>query len=140
MAAMSNDGVTPLTDFPIALTEAITVLVPRLKKGRSKAEKEEEEEILVIEGIDYDRNSAVKFDVYVNDEDETGPDKSEFAGSFVTVPHNTKNKERTNTKLKLGISELLEDVGADNDESVLVTLVPKAGVVKVGGVKIVYEK
>ncbi|GMN72513.1 hypothetical protein TIFTF001_054742 [Ficus carica] len=138
-AAESVKGLTPLTNFPIALTKVTTVLVPRPKKGRSKAEKEEEEEILVIEGIDYDRNSVVKFDVYVNDEDEGGPDKSEFAGSFVTVPHNTKNKERTNTKLKLGISELLEDVGADDDESVLVTLVPKDGNVKVGGIKIVFE-
>ncbi|EXB82809.1 Polyphenol oxidase [Morus notabilis] len=139
IAAESTKGLTPLSAFPIALKKAITVKVPRPKKGRSKAEKEEEEEILVIEGIDYDKSTAVKFDVYVNDEDEAGPEKSEFAGSFVTVPHNTKNKEKTYTKLKLGITELLEDVGADDDEDVLVTLVPKSGNVTVGGVKIVYE-
>lgn len=139
MAAESDDGLTPLTDFPIALESTITVLVPRPNKGRSKAEKEDKEEVLVIEGIEHEVNQAVKFDVFVNDEDEAGPDNTEFAGSYVTVPHGANKNEVIKTSMKIGITELLEDVGADDDESVLVTLVPKTGDVKVSGVKIVLE-
>lgn len=43
--------------------------VSRLKKSRRKEEKEDEDEILVIEGIEYDGNEYVKLVVYINDED-----------------------------------------------------------------------
>nr|ALF12285.1 polyphenol oxidase [Morus alba var. multicaulis] len=139
-ADQSRGGLTPLTDFPIKLTKKTTVLVARPKKGkRSKAEKEKEEEVLVVEGIDFDMTKAVKFDVYINDEDESGPGKSEFAGSFTTVPHFSTNKKKMpNVKLTLGITELLEDVGAEDDDNVFVTLVPKSGNVTIGGIKIVF--
>uniref|UniRef100_A0A803QFV7 Tyrosinase copper-binding domain-containing protein n=1 Tax=Cannabis sativa TaxID=3483 RepID=A0A803QFV7_CANSA len=78
------------------------------------------------------------FPVKLNNSDSTsGPDKSEFAGSFVSVPHNTKNTEKTNTSLKLGITELLDDIGVEDDENVLVTLVPKSNeIVTIGGIRI----
>ncbi|KAM6550275.1 hypothetical protein CsatB_000083 [Cannabis sativa] len=133
-------GLTPLSSFPIKLNNSVRVLVARPKTGRSKKEKEDEDEVLVISGINYNRNQPVKFDVYVNDEDQdstSGPDKSEFAGSFVSVPHNTKNTEKTNTSLKLGITELLDDIGVEDDENVLVTLVPKSNeIVTIGGIRI----
>ncbi|PON96100.1 Polyphenol oxidase [Trema orientale] len=139
MAAESTK-LTPLTDFPLTLDKSVSVLVARPKKGRSKQEKEDEDEVLVISGIKYNRNLPVKFDVYVNDEDQdstSGPDKSEFAGSFVSVPHNTKIADKTNTSLKLGITELLEDVGAEDDDEVLVTLVPRSKErVTIGGIRI----
>ncbi|KAK2969843.1 hypothetical protein RJ640_030152 [Escallonia rubra] len=129
--------------FPRKLDKVIKVMVPRPKKSRSKKEKDEEEEILVIEGIEVTRDVFVKFDVFINDEDEktSGPDKTEFAGSFVNVPHKHKHDKRVKTKLRLGITELMEDLGAEDDDNVLVTLVPRfgEGVVTIGGIKIVLE-
>lgn len=129
--------------FPASLDKVIKVLVPRPKKSRSKEQKEEEEEILVIEGIEVKRDVFVKFDVFVNDEDEgmSGADNTEFAGSFVNVPHKHKHGKNVNTRLRLGISELLEDLDAEDDEDVLVTLVPKNGCggVFIKGIKIEHE-
>ncbi|KAJ4977363.1 hypothetical protein NE237_002469 [Protea cynaroides] len=61
----------------------------RPKKSRTKKEKEDEEEVLVIDGIKIKKDEFVKFDVFINEDDVTasGPDKTEFAGSFVHVPH-----------------------------------------------------
>ncbi|PQQ02257.1 polyphenol oxidase chloroplastic [Prunus yedoensis var. nudiflora] len=138
-AAESSAKIVAGRAFPINLETKISTVVPRPKqKKRNKKEKEEEEEILVIEGIEFDRDVAVKFDVYVNDVDDlpSGPDKTEFAGSFVSVPHRHKHKKKINTILRLGLTDLLEDIDAEDDESVVVTLVPKYGAVKIGGVKI----
>ncbi|KAM7525118.1 hypothetical protein LguiA_015020 [Lonicera macranthoides] len=129
--------------FPRTLNEVVKVLVTRPKKSRNKKEKEEEEEILVIQGIEVMRDEFVKFDVFINDEDESlsAPDKTEFAGSFVNVAHQHKHAKKNKTNLRLGISELLEDLGAEDDEHVLVTLVPKigSGPVTIGGIKIELE-
>ena len=105
------------------------VLVSRPKKSRSQSEKDDEEEILVIDGIEVDREAFVKFDVFINDEDEKviRPDNSEFAGSFVNVPRKSKSGAKTKTFLRLGITELLEDLDAEDDESVVVTFVPRQG-------------
>lgn len=132
-----------MTDFPARLDSAIRTVVDRpKKKKRSKQEKEEEEEVLVIDGIEFDRDLAVKFDVYVNDEDDSpsGPDKSEFAGSFVSVPQKHENKKKLKTCLRLALTDLLEDLEAEDDDSVAVTLVPRngKGLVTVGGLKIEY--
>ncbi|KAM1033259.1 hypothetical protein TB2_036271 [Malus domestica] len=118
-------------DFPIDLENKISTVVPRPKrKKRRKKEKEDEEEILVIEGIEFEKDVAVKFDV--------GPDKSEFAGSFVNVPHKQKERKKSKSCLRLGLMDLLEDLGAEDDESVVVTLVPRYGAqaVKIGSIKI----
>ncbi|KAK9051727.1 hypothetical protein SSX86_028355 [Deinandra increscens subsp. villosa] len=133
--------------FPASLDKTIKVLVRRPKKSRSKKQKEEEEEILVIEGIEVKRDAFVKFDVLLNDEDDdinSAADKTEFAGSFVNVPHKHKHGnfgKNVKTRLRLGISELLEDLKADDDENVMVTLVPKTGGgdVSIRGIKIEHE-
>ncbi|KAM1008633.1 hypothetical protein ACFX2A_005149 [Malus domestica] len=138
----SSGKVVAGKDFPINLETKISTVVSRPKpKKRSKKEKEDEEEILVIQGIELDKDVAVKFDVYVNDVDDedaapSGPDKSEFAGSFVSVPH--KQKEKSKSCLRLGLTDLLEDLGAEDDDSVVVTLVPRYGAqaVKIGSIKI----
>ena len=57
--------------------------------------------------------------------------KTEFAGSFVSVPHASHTAKMIRTNLRLGITELLDDIGADNGETVVVTLVPKSGIGKV---------
>ncbi|CAK9162626.1 unnamed protein product [Ilex paraguariensis] len=131
--------------FPATLDKVLKVMVKRPKKSRSKKEKDEEEEILVIE-IEVDRDLFAKFDVFVNDEDEatSGPDKSEFAGSFVNVPHKHKHLhlhkhgKKIKTRLRLGLTELLEDLGAEDDEGIMVTLVPRneCNGVTIGGIKI----
>jgi polyphenol oxidase len=116
---------------------------------RSKAEKASKEEVLVIDGIEVDKDVAAKFDVFVNTEDHAavGSAGRELAGSFVNVPHGHghghghgrgKKGRGIKTKLRLALNEQLEDLKAEGDESVVVTLVPRQGKgkVKVGGVKI----
>ena len=75
--------------------------VPRLKKS-SRKDKEDEEEILVIKGIELDRNKFVKFDVFINDKDDpvSRPDNTKFTGSFVNVPQKQSNGKRKNTVLR----------------------------------------
>ncbi|PQQ07195.1 polyphenol oxidase chloroplastic-like [Prunus yedoensis var. nudiflora] len=64
---------------------------------------------------------------------------SEFAGSFVSVPHTHKEK-RNKSKgiLRLGLTDCLEDLEAEDDESVVVTLVPRFGAqtVTIGSIRI----
>ncbi|KAI3943907.1 hypothetical protein MKX01_002437 [Papaver californicum] len=116
-----------ITEFPIILDKTVKVLVKRPNtKSRSKKEKEEKEEILIINGIELERGALVKFDVFINDEDEVGPESSEFAGSFTNMPHNHGKKgEKMKTCLKLGITDILEDLDAEDDDDVLVTIVPR---------------
>ncbi|KAG5047253.1 hypothetical protein AAZX31_06G252900 [Glycine max] len=127
--------------FPLVLDSVVSIVVKRPKKSRSKKEKEEEEEVLVIEGVEYDSNIPVKFDVLINDEDDKQiqPEDSEYAGSFVTVPHSHKHKnKKIITCLRLGLTDLLEELEAEDDDSVVVTLVPRYGKgrVQIGGIKI----
>ncbi|KAF2303370.1 hypothetical protein GH714_017514 [Hevea brasiliensis] len=142
--AAETQNLTPINSFPLVLDKVISTMVRRPKKSRSKKEKEEEEEILVINGIEFERDAVVKFDVYVNDEHDSpsGPDKSEFAGSFVNVPHVHKHGKKMKTYLRLGITDLLEDLGAEDDDSVVVTLVPRNGKghVRIGGIKIEFAQ
>nr|KYP38872.1 hypothetical protein KK1_039853 [Cajanus cajan] len=128
-------------EFPLTLDSKVSTVVKRPKLLRSKKEKEEEEEVLVIDGIEFDRNEAVKFDVFVNDEDDKviGPSNTEFAGSFVSLPHSHVHKnKKIITCLRLGLTDLLEDLEAENDDSIVVTLVPKygKGPVTIKGIKI----
>ncbi|CAL9158532.1 polyphenol oxidase, chloroplastic-like [Musa acuminata AAA Group] len=134
---------TAETPFPVTLQSAVSTTVKRPKVSRSGKEKEEEEEVLIVEGIEFDRDYFIKFDVFVNATEGEGitPGASEFAGSFVNVPHkhkHSKKEKKLKTRLCLGITDLLEDIGAEDDDSVLVTIVPKAGKgkVSVAGVRI----
>ncbi|XWS12693.1 hypothetical protein CRYUN_Cryun37aG0112300 [Craigia yunnanensis] len=129
--------------FPIVLDKIVRIEIPRPMKSRSKLEKEDEEEVLVLENIQLERDVAVKFDVYINDEDDeepTGPEDSEFAGSFTNLPHNHHHGKKLETNLTLPLSDLLEDLDVEGDDSIVVTLVPKdgKGLVTVGNIKIDY--
>ncbi|KAL5772484.1 hypothetical protein ACOSQ2_012408 [Xanthoceras sorbifolium] len=143
-AETKNTKLTPSSHkFPLVLDKVVSTLVPRPRKSRSKKQKEEEEEVLVIDNVEFERDSAVKFDVYVNDEDEpVGPGNTEYAGSFVNVPHKHKHGKKMKTCFRLGLTDLLEDLGAEDDDSVVVTLVPKygKGLVRIGGIKIDFAK
>ncbi|MFX6532753.1 tyrosinase family protein [Acinetobacter baumannii] len=134
----------PRQVFPAILDRVLKVIVTRPKKTRSRKEKDELEEILVIEGIELERDHGhVKFDVYINaDEDDLAvisPENAEFAGSFVSLWHKPIKGKRTKTQLlTLSICDILEDLDADEDDYVLVTLVPRnAGdAIKIHNVKI----
>ncbi|KAF9666697.1 hypothetical protein SADUNF_Sadunf16G0255700 [Salix dunnii] len=139
-AAETNVVLTPISAFPVVLDKVISVEVSRPRKSRSGTEKEDEDEVLVIEGIEYEENQFIKFDVLLNDEPDSpgGPDKSEFAGSFVNLPH--KHAKKSKTTLVLGITRLLEDLEAEGDDTLVVTLVPRSGGdrVTINSVKIEY--
>ncbi|KNA07032.1 hypothetical protein SOVF_175630 [Spinacia oleracea] len=126
----------PPVVFPKPLDHIIRTNLVRPLKSRTKAEKEDEEEILVIE-VESRHDLYSKFDVYINDEDER-PTKenrtqTEYAGSYVNVPHkhNKHGPEHASnmmkTILKLGLTDVLEDLGADDDEGVDVIFVPRTG-------------
>ena len=145
-AAQAAAGAKKAGKFPITLDEAASVAVRRpVAAKRSEAEKASREEVLVIDGIEVDRDVAAKFDVFVNAEDHAavGSGGRELAGSFVNVPHrhghgHGKKGRGIKTTLRLALNEQLEDLKAEDDESVEVTLVPRQGKgkVKVGGVRI----
>jgi polyphenol oxidase len=143
-AAETKTALTPITAFPLVLDKTIVTVVSRPKKSRSRKEKEEEDEVLVIEGIEYDKGKFVKFDVFINDDVEmpSKPENTEFAGSFVNVSH--KHAKKSKTRLILGITELLEDLEADGDDSIVVALVPRSNTVSdpvvISGVKIEFVK
>ncbi|KAJ6292506.1 hypothetical protein OIU78_024643 [Salix suchowensis] len=131
-------------EIPWLQIQANTEKVARPKKSRSRKQKEEEEELLVIKGVEFDKTKALKFDVYINDEDDSlsAPDKTEFAGSFVNVPHKHKHGKKMSTCFKLALTDLLEDLEAEDDDSVIVTLVPRygEGLAKIGGIKIEFDR
>lgn len=127
--------------FPVTLDKEVKVLVQRPKKSRTKEEKENTPEVLVLEGIEYSMEKFVKFDVYIKDEDENGhaaPSNTEYLGSFTSLPHRGKHAMKGMAKLVLGLTAALEGLEADNDDTVVVTLVPRAGSedVKVGSINI----
>ncbi|KAI3925781.1 hypothetical protein MKX01_003340 [Papaver californicum] len=134
------------------LDTTIRVKLYRPKTHRSNIEKEQEEEIIVVYGIDIRKDMYVKFDVYVNAVDETiiGPESREFAGTFVNMKSGVRillNKGdlvvKRKTIFKVGITELLEDLEADDDDTIWVTLVPRGGTginTTVHGVRIEYLK
>uniref|UniRef100_M8C7B3 Tyrosinase copper-binding domain-containing protein n=1 Tax=Aegilops tauschii TaxID=37682 RepID=M8C7B3_AEGTA len=133
------------------MTIRVTVTRPRV--SRSRREKEEEEEVLVVEGIEIADhfNKFVKFDVLVN-EPEGGVGSTPAtatgycAGSFAHTPHMVRPEEMrkgpVKTVARFGVCDLMDDIGADDDQTVVVSLVPRCGgeLVTVGGVSISYLK
>ncbi|OMO76490.1 Tyrosinase [Corchorus capsularis] len=132
--------------FPLVLDEnvakttgVVRIEVARPKLSRSKYEKEQEEEVLRIEDIEFNSDEPIKFDVFINDEDDevpTGPQDSQFAGTFTNIPHMGGMQMKSN--LVLGISEVLEDLDVEGDETIVVTLAPREGKVTIGNIKIDY--
>ncbi|KAG2404408.1 Polyphenol oxidase [Vigna angularis] len=124
--------------LPLVLDSITSVIVKRPKKLRSREEKEEEEEVLVIEGIEFGSDKYVKFDVHVDDDEErlSDPDETEFVGSFVHLYHG--HGHNISTSFKVGLSKVLENLEAEEDDDVLVTLVPRVGKgeVTLGNIKI----
>ncbi|KAI3892186.1 hypothetical protein MKW92_011999 [Papaver armeniacum] len=114
-----------MTEFPIILDKIV--------------------QILIISGTELERGALVKFDVFINDEGKVGPESSEFAGSFTNVPHkHGKKDKKIKTCLKLRITEILEDLDAEDDDDVLVTIIPRDSgrgkeVVQIEGIEIEFD-
>ncbi|KAL3522232.1 hypothetical protein ACH5RR_015066 [Cinchona calisaya] len=127
--------------FPAKLDKVVKILVKRPKNKK----KDEDEEILVIEKIEVERDVFVKFDVFINEEDDnpkSTPENTEFGGSFVNLPRkNNKQGKKIKTGLNLSLTEILQDLDAENDDHVLVSLVPRIGcdALTIGGIKIILD-
>ncbi|KAF8766195.1 hypothetical protein HU200_007701 [Digitaria exilis] len=129
--------------FPVSLDAAVTVEVrrpPRAQQLRRSLEEKAREEVLVIQGIEADAGDFVRSDVYVNAREyyKVPVGGREMAGTFATLKHPGKEGMVVRTSMRVALSEVLEDLGAQGDESVTVTLVPVRGKVRIGGLKIVY--
>ncbi|EFJ28161.1 hypothetical protein SELMODRAFT_94153 [Selaginella moellendorffii] len=103
-----------------------------------------EAEILVIQGVELDYNKATKFDVYINypnANENTSVNVVEFAGTFVNVPDSAGKGHIMETEMRLGISDTLEQLGLEDADYIVVTLVPRgsSGPVTFKGFKIKYE-
>ncbi|KAI5011083.1 hypothetical protein ZWY2020_013220 [Hordeum vulgare] len=146
--ALATTGTLPAT-----LDRTIRVTVTRPRVSRSRREKDEEEEVLVVEGIQIADhfNEFVKFDVLVNEPERAvsgtpATATGYCAGSFAYTPHMARPDEMRNgpvkTVARFGVCDLMDDIGADGDKTVVVSLVPRCGceMVTVGGVSISYLK
>lgn len=125
--------------FPRVMKGLLKFTVRRPKPSRTIDEKEEKEEILVIEGIEHAGDEYIKFDVFLNAEDHevsNGPRNAAFVGTYSNVP--CRDKAMVKSSRDFGITELLEVLGGDGDENVVVSLVPILGKGKfiIGGARI----
>ncbi|KAK3141467.1 hypothetical protein QOZ80_4BG0334330 [Eleusine coracana subsp. coracana] len=143
--------------LPATLGQTVRVSVARPRTKRSRKEKEEEEEVLVVDGIEVpDHFQFVKFDVVVNSTGTGGGGggcdgdaaAAQRAGSVALTPHLIR-ADRTaatgsavRTVARFGIGDLVDEIGADGDSTIVVSLVPRAGcdTVTVGGIGIEYVK
>nr|XP_051212895.1 polyphenol oxidase I, chloroplastic-like [Lolium perenne] len=143
--------------FPATLDKTVRVTVTRPRVSRTWKEKDEEEEVVVVEGIEIADhfNTFIKFDVLVN-EPESGASAGDIAsaaaagycaGSVALTPHmirldKEKKKGLVKTVARFGICDHMDDIGADGDKTVVVSLVPRCGceLVTVSGVSIGYVK
>ncbi|KAJ6850522.1 polyphenol oxidase, chloroplastic [Iris pallida] len=129
---------------PWTLEGTVRVQVARPHKSTIKAGQEEfEEEVLVVEGISVEKGMHAKFDIYVNlavDETAASPKLREYAGCFVKMKGaDVAMKGGSIRNMKVGISEILEDLEAGEDDSIWVSLVPRGGTgnaTRVDGIRI----
>ncbi|XP_057812439.1 polyphenol oxidase I, chloroplastic-like [Salvia miltiorrhiza] len=119
--------------FPLTLTKTMRVLVPKPTKGKA-------DEVLVLENIISERSKIVRFDVFINDEDDKPDelDRAEYAGGFTQIPHKVRAAESANV-LRLNLRELYENINIADDDFIVVTIVPhiNGGDVTIGGIKII---
>ncbi|MFS7984087.1 putative catechol oxidase [Helianthus anomalus] len=129
-----STGDVPTVDqlkFPVSLENILKVRVKRPAVNRSKEDKATANEILLVNGIKFDSDKFVKFDVFVNDKVKDGvfttPCDPEYAGGFAQIPHNDMKKMSMSSAGRFGLTELLEDTNTEGEEYATVTLVPRVG-------------
>ncbi|GFP98856.1 polyphenol oxidase i chloroplastic [Phtheirospermum japonicum] len=122
------------TLFPLTLDGIVRFQVDKTKKGKA-------DELLVLENITVDTSKFLKFDVFVNDEDDNPQelDKAAYAGTYAQVPHKTKNNKTATSSISLKLTDLYDDMDIGDDDTIVVTLVPrhKGPGVTIGGIKII---
>ncbi|KAL6843827.1 hypothetical protein ACP4OV_026398 [Aristida adscensionis] len=136
--------------LPAALSRTVRVTVTRPRTSRSREEKDEEEEVLVVDGIEVAGHFRyVKFDVFVNQSSSGGGTAAaQCAGSVALTPHMVRADKTAaggaavKTTARFGICDLLDEIGADGEKTIVVSLVPRSAcdMVTVGGVSIAYVK
>ncbi|GLJ28488.1 hypothetical protein SUGI_0560430 [Cryptomeria japonica] len=112
------------------LSSPLTFKVERPNKSPGKGQVE----VLKIEGVETDRKVFSAFEIFINypEATTTTPFNSpHYAGAFTTIGHGIMTEgsmmsTTTKESFKIGISETLEDLGIQNDDEILVTLVPKS--------------
>ncbi|KAF7056216.1 hypothetical protein CFC21_063643 [Triticum aestivum] len=126
--------------FPVSVDDAAVSAEVR----RSGVLRSSRELVLVLEGTKTNGTGMVKFDVYINamEHEKVKSGGREMAGSYMCLSHprmdGTGKGMRIETSMRVALNELLEDLGADGDKCVTVTLVPRRGKAKVGSLRIVY--
>nr|GMD80842.1 polyphenol oxidase E, chloroplastic-like [Ipomoea batatas] len=126
----STASVPPSTTaFPANLCNITTLYVTRASTSKTASQ----EELLDLE-LEYDDTQFIRFDVFVNEDYDVNTvelDRVEYAGSFSNLAHVHKphitTSSTTKTTFSLAISELLQDSGLQDDDKILVCLVPRAG-------------
>lgn len=143
------DAVRPAAPL---LSEAVRLVVKRPWVSRSRQEKEEMVELLVVE-LEFEPDTIdgyIPTDVYLN-MPEGGEEKfmKNFVDTFIASRDEMVGKDRAVRKFPIGGK--LEALGADGDETVVVSLVPyvlrewthpywyESHMVVVRSVRIVYE-
>ncbi|KAL2496604.1 Polyphenol oxidase II [Forsythia ovata] len=133
MKASSSDAPKAESVFPVVVDRIIRVIVPKTKKGKA-------DELLVLENIELDTTKLLKVDVFVNDEDDNQFElnKASYVGTYAQLPHKTKNKT-AKTTISLKLTEVYEDIDVEDDDTIVVTLVPRhqGGGITIGGIKII---
>ncbi|CAN4128291.1 unnamed protein product [Withania somnifera] len=131
----ANTGALPPASkvFPLAkLDRTISFSITRPASSRTQQEKNEQEEMLTFNKIQYDDRQYVRFDVFLNVDKTVNADeldKAEFAGSYTSLPHvhGDNTTHVTSVTFSLAITELLEDIGLEDEDTIAVTVVPKTG-------------
>ncbi|XP_073156149.1 polyphenol oxidase I, chloroplastic-like [Henckelia pumila] len=133
IARLASTAPKAETLFPLKLDKVVRFEVSKTKKGKA-------DELLVLENITVDTSKFLKFDVFVNDEDDNPGelDKAAYAGTYAQVPHKTDSTSATSS-IRLKLTDLYEDMDIADDDSIVVTLVPrhKGPGVTIGGIKII---
>ncbi|KAK4398239.1 (+)-larreatricin hydroxylase, chloroplastic [Sesamum angolense] len=123
------------TLFPLNLDKVVRFQVDKTKKGKA-------DELLVLENVTVETTKFLKFDVFINDEDDnaTELDKAAYLGTYAQVPHKTPNRTATST-IRMKLTDLYDDMDIEDDDSIVVTLVPRheGPGVTIGGIKIIED-
>ncbi|XP_060207961.1 polyphenol oxidase E, chloroplastic-like [Lycium barbarum] len=134
--------------FPLAkMDRAISFSINRPASSRTPQEKNEQEEMLTFNQVKHDKLEYIRFDVFLNTDKTVNADeldKAEFGGSYTSLPHvhadhNSCAEDFPN--FQLAITELLEEIGLEDEETIAVTIVPKKGgeFISIEGVEIKLE-
>ncbi|KAG6392108.1 hypothetical protein SASPL_146318 [Salvia splendens] len=136
---ISQNAQRPEKVFPLKLGRIARILVSKTAPGAA-------DENLLVEHIHVHSDKFVKFDVYVNSEEDEpkGVENAEYVGTFAKLPHKGGHGEHSLEKgkgtIRFSLKELYEDINiVSDDEEIVVTIVPRANghSVTIGGIKVV---